>query len=200
MGRRSNRAGQRHRRRRRRCPQQEECEACTLDLDSRDGRSHERRIRCSQRSEGRRSPPLVPRWISGRQVLTDALAAVDAVRLDDFARVGRDHPQGSFRDTGPIQVPCPRPSIRRQGTAQGHSLLVGIACGHGPLTHAATPQPCGPEVRLSPRVRLPTKRNRPPSAVVYPRQVPYVARRRRETQARRSRRQILPLGKRRRRS
>ena len=59
MGRWSNRGGQCHRGRWRRCPQQEEeCEGDTLDLDSRDGRSHKRRIRCSQRSEECSNPKL----------------------------------------------------------------------------------------------------------------------------------------------
>jgi hypothetical protein len=68
VGRWSNRGGQRRCRRWRRCPQQEG-EGDTLDLDSRNGGSHERRIRCSQRSEGRGSPPLVRRSISDRQAV-----------------------------------------------------------------------------------------------------------------------------------
>lgn len=71
MGRWSNRGGQRHCRRGRLCPQQEECEAGTLDLDSRDGRSYRRRLRRSHRSERRRNPPLAHRWKSAGKVAHD---------------------------------------------------------------------------------------------------------------------------------
>ena len=59
VGRWSNRGGRGDCRRRRSCPQQEEPEGAALDLDPRNGRSYERRIRRSQRSEGRGNPPLV---------------------------------------------------------------------------------------------------------------------------------------------
>ena len=58
VGRWSNRGGRRRCRDRRCCAQEEEQGGGALDLDARDGCRYERRIRCSQRSERRRNPPL----------------------------------------------------------------------------------------------------------------------------------------------
>ena len=58
MGSWGNRGGQRRCRRWCRCPHEEERDGATLNVDSRDGRSHERRVRCGQRSEECSNPKL----------------------------------------------------------------------------------------------------------------------------------------------
>lgn len=107
VGRWSNRGGQRCCCRWRRCPQQTECEGGPLALDSRDGCSHERRIRCSQRTEGRRNPPLARRSTSGQALLGLTLRSAPGVAEHCYTLASQDRPPAimtgarrSFRNAG----------------------------------------------------------------------------------------------------